>query len=88
MMKLKMLRNASQLLLQNRIEQVEAGDRRECVFIDDVDTARTRSPAQLGVEHDKTDHSEPEDRDGIADEADDANDLVDDAAAFDRRENA
>ena len=64
-----------------RIVEQEARHRRQRVLVDDIDAARTRDPAEVGVEHDQGHQSQPEDRDRIADQPHDANDLVDHAAA-------
>ena len=58
------------------------------IRIGDVEAARTLDPAELGVEQQQAHQAEPEDRHRIADEAEDAHDLVDQAAAPDRREDA
>ncbi len=76
------------LSLHRRVEEIKAGDRREGVFIDDVEPRRESDPLQLGVEEDQPQQPEPEDRHRIADQADEAHDLVDEAAAPHRREHA
>ncbi|MCY1234975.1 hypothetical protein D9M72_475760 [compost metagenome] len=76
------------LPLPERVEQVEAGDRRERIFEDDVDAAGIGDPFQPRVKDEQRQERQPEDRHRVADEADDADDLVGDAAALDGGENA
>jgi len=76
------------LSLPGTVQEIEAGDRREGVFENDVDAAGKGHPAQLRVEDDERNQRQPEDRHRITDQADDPHDLVGDAAAAHRGENA
>ena len=62
--------------------------RREDVLVGDVDAAGPADPAELGVEQEERHQAEPEDRHRIADEADDAHELVDQRCRGARRQDA
>src|SRR5439155_9561215 len=72
------------LALQCRVQKVEAGDGREGVCKDDIEAAGKGDPLQLGIKQDKRQETKPEDRQRIAYEADDPEDLIDEAAAANR----
>ncbi len=66
----------------------EAGVGLDAVHVGDVEPAGSADPAKRSVEQDQPHQSEPERRAGIAEQPDDAGDVVDDAAAIHRRQHA
>src|SRR5690606_6166651 len=46
--------------LEDRVDQIEAGNRRERIFECDVDTSGTGGPAEPGIEGQEREHAEPE----------------------------
>ena len=72
----------SPVTLDDRVEQIEPGDRGEGEFVADADAARAFGPSKPRVEDQQRNQAEPEDRHGIADQSDDANHLVDQCAAL------
>src|SRR5215217_405405 len=73
-----------ELALKQGVDEDAARDGLEEVGIAHVDAARSFDPAELGIEEEETHEAEPEDRHRIANQAQKADDLVDETSALDR----
>ena len=70
------LLNASHSPRQRRIDKQHAGARLDEILEADVDAARPGHPVELGVEQPEPDQPEPEDRHRIAEQAEEAHEMV------------
>ncbi len=61
---------------EQAVDQDEAGHRIDDVVIADIQPPWPGDPAEVGVEDEKPDKAEPEDRDRIAEQTDDADHLI------------
>ncbi len=65
---------------EQAVDEQQAGDRVDDVVIADIDPSRPGDPAEPRIEDEQSDETEPEDRHGIAEQAEDADDAIGPAA--------